>query len=47
LKCTGWASSLNAGEKEGNFEYAFFGVMIELTDAGQGEQLFSFKSFYK
>uniref|UniRef100_A0A0D6QRY2 Insulin-degrading enzyme-like 1, peroxisomal n=1 Tax=Araucaria cunninghamii TaxID=56994 RepID=A0A0D6QRY2_ARACU len=35
LKSLGWASSLSAGETESSLEYAFFGVMIELTDAGQ------------
>lgn len=35
LKSLGWATSLSAGEVESSFEYAFFGIMIELTDAGQ------------
>ncbi|KAH9294451.1 hypothetical protein KI387_040346, partial [Taxus chinensis] len=31
-----WANGLSAGETESSLEYAFFGIMIELTDAGQG-----------
>eukprot|EP00252_Welwitschia_mirabilis_P027613 TRINITY_DN9512_c0_g2_i7.p1 TRINITY_DN9512_c0_g2~~TRINITY_DN9512_c0_g2_i7.p1 ORF type:complete len:1006 (+),score=221.01 TRINITY_DN9512_c0_g2_i7:195-3212(+) len=34
LKSLGWASSLSAGETESSFEYEFFGIIIELTDAG-------------
>eukprot|EP01018_Ginkgo_biloba_P032600 Gb_24525 [translate_table: standard] len=35
LKTLGWASGLSAGETESSSEYAFFAVMIDLTDVGQ------------
>ncbi|KAK6945293.1 Peptidase M16, N-terminal [Dillenia turbinata] len=34
LKTLGWATSLSAGEGEWTYDYAFFKVTIELTDAG-------------
>lgn len=33
---TGWATGLSAGEGEGNMDFAFFQVTIDLTDAGHG-----------
>lgn len=34
LKTLGWAVSLSAGEGESTFDFSFFSVVIELTDAG-------------
>ncbi|PKA63852.1 Zinc-metallopeptidase, peroxisomal [Apostasia shenzhenica] len=34
LKKLGWALSLTAGEADWSFDYSFFSVVIELTDAG-------------
>ncbi|XP_020586970.1 insulin-degrading enzyme-like 1, peroxisomal [Phalaenopsis equestris] len=34
LKKMGWAMSLSAGEMEWSFDYSFFSIIIELTDAG-------------
>ncbi|XP_078430022.1 insulinase (Peptidase family M16) family protein isoform X2 [Wolffia australiana] len=34
LKKLGWAISLSAGEGEHSYEFSFFSVVIELTDAG-------------
>lgn len=34
LKTLGWAMSLSAGEGDSNYEFSFFSVIIELTDAG-------------
>lgn len=34
LKKLGWSTSLSAGETDGNTEYSFFKVVIDLTDAG-------------
>lgn len=38
----GWANTLSAGETDSSFDYAFFTLRIELTDAGQG---ISFRKF--
>lgn len=35
LKKLGWATSLSAGESEWTYEFSFFKVAIDLTDAGQ------------
>ncbi|KAI7990111.1 Insulin-degrading enzyme-like 1, peroxisomal [Camellia lanceoleosa] len=34
LKTLGWATSLSAGESDGTYEFSFFKVAIDLTDAG-------------
>nr|GLL36596.1 insulin-degrading enzyme-like 1, peroxisomal [Ipomoea trifida] len=34
LKKLGWATSLSAGESDSTFEFSFFRVVIDLTDAG-------------
>ncbi|KAA8518172.1 hypothetical protein F0562_015646 [Nyssa sinensis] len=34
LKTLGWATSLSAGEADWNFDFSFFHVFIDLTDAG-------------
>lgn len=33
----GWATSLSAGESDWTYEFSFFKVNIDLTDAGHGE----------
>ena len=39
----GWATSLSAGEPDWTYEFSFFKVVIDLTDAGHGKYfLFSF-----
>lgn len=40
----GWATGLSAGEGEWASEFSFFNVVIDLTDAGQGEFLFPYTS---
>ncbi|PSS15673.1 Insulin-degrading enzyme-like 1, peroxisomal [Actinidia chinensis var. chinensis] len=34
LKILGWATSLSAGESDSTYEFSFFKVVIDLTDAG-------------
>jgi hypothetical protein len=33
---TGWATGLSAGEADWDLEFAFFKVIVDLTDAGHG-----------
>lgn len=42
----GWATSLSAGESESTFEFSFFRVVIDLTDAGHGKLFLSFFFFW-
>lgn len=36
IQSAGWATGLSAGESDWSLDFAFFKVVIDLTDAGHG-----------